>query len=528
MQLEVCDSMDWLYPDSAVRPRARRRAALRAARGTRPGCQLLLAGVPEGAALRVEGGALACAEGGRLPAPQRFHLLSVPVEENTGPVGFTRDGERNEHVTRRAPFRVFDVLRPMHGGSPALAGANALLLQWPVPGRARPGLYAGSVTVRAGSEAAEVPVELRVHRARVPAQGTLKVTNWFSVELMAERHGLKPWSEAHWRMIRRYADLMVRSRQNMFWAPLGYVAGRREGEGAWRFDLSRWRRLVRTMLDAGGQWIEGGHVAGRAAWDSLRYDTVGPGHLPGTDPQGEAYLAALLGAVGRLLDREGWRGRCVQHVADEPHGADVPDYRILCGIVRKHLPGVPLLDAVQNTTMAGALDIWVPLNSQYEQKRAEWEAYRAVGDELWHYTCCFPGGKYLNRLLDQSLLRPRLLHWGNYVYDLKGYLHWGLNHYRHDQNPFEQSVVGHGGDNKLPAGDTHVVYPGADGPWSSMRLEAMREGIEDYELLCGVAARDRARADRIARRVFRGFTDYTEDVAAFRRAQASLLEAADA
>jgi hypothetical protein len=175
--------------------------------------------------------------------------------------------------------------------------------------------------------------------------------------------------------------------------------------------------------------------------------------------------------------------------------------------------------------MPGALDIWVPQDWTYEKGRPDWEAHRAAGDELWHYTCCFPGGQYLNRLLDQSLLRPRLLHWGNYFYDLKGFLHWGLNHYRPEQNPLEMSVVGHGGNNKLPAGDTHIVYPGADGPWSSMRFEAEREGCEDYELLLALARKNRKAADRIARQVFRGFADYTEDVAVFRKAHLQLLSA---
>jgi len=149
-----------------------------------------------------------------------------------------------------------------------------------------------------------------------------------------------------------------------------------------------------------------------------------------------------------------------------------------------------------------------------------------VGGELWCYTCCVPGGRYLNRLLDQSLLRPRLMHWANHHYGLKGYLHWGLNHYAPDQDPFERSVVTQSGDKKLPAGDTHIVYPGSDGPWSSMRLEAMREGIEDYELLARVAAKDAAAARRIVRRVFRGFADYTEQVPAFRRSHVRLLETA--
>jgi len=100
-----------------------------------------------------------------------------------------------------------------------------------------------------------------------------------------------------------------------------------------------------------------------------------------------------------------------------------------------------------------------------------------------------------------------------------------LNHYRKDQNPFEQSVVGHGGSSKLPAGDTHIIYPGDSGPWSSLRFEAQREGTEDLELFRILKQRDARRADAIVRRAIRGFDDYTKDVKAFRRAKKSLLEA---
>ena len=526
MRVDIFDSMDWLYPDSQVRETPVRKARLECARGTRPGFQVLVTGVAAGTPLRFE--VVATKQSGPLADVELFELLSVPVEENTGINGFTHEGEKNEHVTRRAPFRVFDAVKPRGKESPAASGANAILVQAPVPVRARPGVYFAMLKVQAGRDEVELPVELRVHKATVPARGTLKVTNWFSVELMAERHSLKPLSAAHWKMIRRYADMMVRNRQSMFWAPMHFVAARKGADGRWRFNFSRWERLVRTFLDAGMTWIEGGHVAGRPDWNDPRFCVVGQGKMFATDPEGYAYLAALLMELRRVIERNGWKARYAQHVADEPHGPDIPDYRILCGIVRKFLPGVPLIDAIQNPAMGGTMDIWVPLNSQYELQRAEWEPHRAIGDEIWHYTCCVPGGKYLNRLLDQSLLRPRLLHWGNYVYDLTGFLHWGLNHYRPEQNPFEQSVVGHGGTNKLPAGDTHIVYPGTDGPWSSMRFEAMREGIEDYELLRRVASGNRKRADAIARQVFRGFADYTEDAALFRRTHAKLLEAADA
>lgn len=524
MRVDVFDSMEWLFPDSCVREKPRRKVRLESARGTRPGFQILVTDVGDGTTLRASVSPLKRAHSGVLRETELFHLLSVPVEENTAPDIFTERGKANPFVTRRAPFRVFDVLRPMEGDSPALAGANAILVQIPVSPRVRPGLYSGTATVAAGGESVSINIEVNVHRATVPRCGHLRITNWFSLENMALRHGLKLWSPGHWGMIEKYARLMARNRQNMFWAPLSLIE-RKKVRGKWRFDFERWERLIRTFLGAGHIWIEGGHLAFRSGWDASRFHIPGFRDILATGPEGYIYLSALLTEIKRVLERNRWKWRYVQHLADEPHGPDVADYRVLASIARKFLGDVRFIDAVQDSSLGGAVDVWVLLNSQYEEKRAEWEIHRSLGDELWHYTCCAPGGRYLNRLLDQSLLRPRLLHWGNYFYDLKGYLHWGLNHYRPDQNPFEQSVVWHSGSSKLPPGDTHIVYPGADGPWSSMRFEAMREGIEDYELLLRLASLEKRLADRLTRQVFRGFADYTEDIRTFRRTHIRLLTA---
>jgi hypothetical protein len=70
------------------------------------------------------------------------------------------------------------------------------------------------------------------------------------------------------------------------------------------------------------------------------------------------------------------------------------------------------------------------------------------------------------------------------------------------------------------------VYPGKDGPWSSVRFEAMGAGIEDYELLRQVAARDAKLADEICAQLVRGFTDYDASVKGFETAHRRLLDAA--
>ena len=111
-----------------------------------------------------------------------------------------------------------------------------------------------------------------------------------------------------------------------------------------------------------------------------------------------------------------------------------------------------------------------------------------------------------------------------------GFLHWGYNRWRAD--PYETSVTDHpqrpGTKNKLPAGDTHVVYPhpsGDPGVLSSLRLEAHRIGLEDRELLEALRVRDAALADTLTERVFRAYDDYETSPAAYRATRRALLAA---
>ncbi|MEW6754611.1 MAG: DUF4091 domain-containing protein [Candidatus Latescibacterota bacterium] len=522
MRAELRDSLEFLYTDSQVGRRPRHEMSLDVPRGGIPAVHVLLDGLAEGAAIR----AAAHGNGRPLRGARWFRLVDVPVEKNTGPVGFVeKDGEENPHVARRAPFRVFDAMEPVDATVRASAGTVALRLHLPRATRAGSQQY--RVAVESGGDRQELALRVTVHGAGLPAVGaaSFPYTNWFSLEQMASRHGLEPWSPGHWRMIRRYAELMVHGRQNTFWVPLHCIFTTPDGRPV--LDPARLRRLVDLFTAAGMHYIEGGHVAHRTGgeWQATTFDVAFGKDVRATSAEGNALLASIGQQLRAQIDRQGWHDRWIQHVTDEPASTNATDYRILCGMVRRHLPGLPLLDATEDPGMAGSVDYWCPQAQEYQRHREAFEAARQAGDRVWFYTCCFPGGPWLNRLLDEELLRPCLFGWGAALFGLDGFLHWGLNHYKSFQDPFQQSVVDHGGHNELPAGDTHIVYPGRGGPWSSLRLEAQREGIEDYELLKELKLRDPRRAGQILRRVIRGFDDYTRSAAVVRQARRALLEA---
>jgi hypothetical protein len=114
----------------------------------------------------------------------------------------------------------------------------------------------------------------------------------------------------------------------------------------------------------------------------------------------------------------------------------------------------------------------------------------------------------------------------NHRESLAGFLHWGWNFWGPEPTKNTQPVINLN-QTLLPSGDAFIVYPDRErqSVFPSIRLEAMRAGIEDYEMLQALARRDRTAADAIAGEAVRSFTDYVRDPAAFRRIEARLIEA---
>jgi len=522
MHASLVDSLQSIYADSAPGRAGGRATSLDVARGGTAAVHVLVDELPGDEPL-----AFSVRAAGRPVREARwFRLHAVPVEANTGRDGFIEaDTGRNRHVARRAPFRVYDAMEPADGAVRPEEATAALRLEVPVSPSARPGRREYEIRLACGGAERLLKLGVTVHPVRLPPVGaaSFPYTNWFRLEAMATRHGRTLWSAGHWAMIRRYAALMARGRQNTFLVSWRDVFER--GRDGLVLNRRRLRRLVRTFTEAGMHWIEGGHVARRSGGFSSPTFEIALGGPRATSPAGNADLARAAGQLREEIDGNGWRRRWLQHVADEPHGPSVPDYRILAGMVRRHLPGLPLIDATMDQSLVGAVDIWCPQCHRYQQERDFFEAQRAVGDRVWFYTCCVPGGPWLNRLLDMELLRPALLGWAAARFDLQGFLHWGLNYWRHDTDPLTRSVVPHSDGKSLPPGDTHVVYPGPGGPWSSLRFEAQREGLEDYELLGKLREKAPARAGRIIARVLRGFDEYTKDARVLRRARRAVLTA---
>jgi hypothetical protein len=418
---------------------------------------------------------------------------------------------------------------------------QALWVTVSVPADAAPGLYRGSVLVRSQEQlVARAPFRLRVVLAVVPSERSLKVTNWFGLDEKASQqfYGIKEFSPDWWTLLENVGRVMAEHRQNVVITPLMDLVQPRAENDQLHYDFTNFDRWVEAFQRAGViGMIEGSHLLGRAgSYDApLDVDTfqienglVARRTLAPDDPRVEPFLIGFLSALNTHLEEKGWKSIYLQHILDEAHGGELPYYARFAQLVHRYIPGVLTLDAVDAARMPEELqkhcDIWVPQLGQFDDQMSMIEQRMQGGREVWFYTCLFPNQRYLNRLMDYPLLKVRLLHWLNFRYHLSGYLHWGWNYWSPEPYNDTQPVID---DNTelLPSGDAFIVYPDRAGKsvFSSIRFEAMREGIEDYEMLRALQAKNPAEADGLARAAIKSFTDYVRDPAAFRILERRLL-----
>jgi hypothetical protein len=463
------------------------------------------------------------------------HVGYVPVRANTpkSPV---------DELIRKAPARFPD---PLYEELPFPISANETNAVWitlHAGASATPGEYSGKAVFRSGAQViATTPFRVRVMRAVVPKQ-TLKITNWFNVdeEHLGRFFDLRNDQERYWNLLANLAQVMADHRQNVILTPVLSLTDARVQDSRMTYDFSRLDRWLDTFGKMGlTELIEGGHLLDRENGyrSALKVPVfvvdngqVRRDKLNADDPRAEAHMNSFLPAVYRHLQEKGLVGHYVQHILDEAHGAEPPYYRRYAALVRKNMPGVKTIDAIDQpaSPVAPDCDIWVPVLGNFDDRLAEIHEHVSRGGGAWFYTCVFPQGRYLNRFIDYPLLKTRLLHWFNFRHDLSGYLHWGGNYW--DSDPYQNAeVIINAGRDLLPPGDAFITYPWREKNTirSSIRLETMREGIEDYELLRVAEAKDSARAHQIAAETVPAITDYTRDVATFRRLRQELLAAAE-
>ncbi len=489
-------SSEKLRPDAVPGPDA--AAHVHAARNEGEAFQIAIAGAVRG--VRASATPLSGPGGAQVAAPRlhREALINLPVASSLdGGTGRWPDAlvpDVDEVVGERRNAFPFDV--------PA-GECRVIWAQLQVPAGTPAGDYSGSVRLTWDGGAADVPVTLTVWGFDLPAAASLKTAFGFSYGAIPGGHGL-PYGDAFMQLRARYG---------------AFALG---------------RRITLSQVDDGDP-------------SASHFDALYSGQMDGTAET--AIAGARLTAVqrtgdtaswGSLFQSRGWFDRLFDYTCDEPPiqcaWTDIPSRAAAAKVAA---PGLRTLvtTTIQEADANGvtsSIDILTPVVNYLEDRpgwsqfsgpqRARYDAFLASSPqkELWTYQSCMSHGcggtvdfsaptasaKYFvgwpTYVIDAAAVRNRAMEWISFLHGVSGELYYETAQaYTHDPWTNQRDFNGNG--------DGTLFYPGTPAriggsthiPVSSIRLEMVREGMEDYEYLKRVSdLGDPAFARQVASELF--------------------------
>lgn len=212
-------------------------------------------------------------------------------------------------------------------------------------------------------------------------------------------------------------------------------------------------------------------------------------------------------------------------VVDEPRTDEYPV--VVRGAKQLHSasPSIPAMITEAPTkdawkALSGSVDIWTtPLWDHYKDPAASRKVLDA-GKGLWWYTYGSDTQRFTpNVLIDKPTTEPRVIGWLAEGAGIQGFFYWGLNNWK-DKVGDTQVVRGPNGDpwylshTKIDVecgdgktkravggnGEASLIWPGptpSEPAYGSLRLEALRDGAEDYSLLQALKRTDPTFHDRV-------------------------------
>lgn len=444
-------------------------------------------------------------QGEMAPYATLREVVSIP---SMYPVAHER---MDEHYLRTEPGLYPDLLRPLHSmGRVALpyGQLHAVWVDLSLPEDFAPGQYTLTISLHAADDAllASETATVQVLAAALPPQQLIR-TEWFYTDCLAEYYHTPVFSERHWQIIEQFIRTAVQNGINMILTPIftpeldTYIGGERlttqlvditvTEPGVYTFGFEKLERWIALCLRCGVEYFEiphfftqwGAHhapkivakVNGRSkrifGWET---DALGDGY-----PE---FLEQLIPAVLAVFHRHGLDRKLFFHVSDEPNLKSLEQFTRCREILTRSLAGYPIIDALSDYAFyeTGAISKPVPAIKHIEP----FLTHHVPG--LWAYYCGAGGcTDTTNRYFSMSLARVRILGVQLYLNHIEGFLHWGYNFYHNRYSyDFVDPFGCSDGEGFAPSGDTYLVYPGDDGTaWESLRLNAMREAMDDMRAL---------------------------------------------
>lgn len=346
-------------------------------------------------------------------------------------------------------------------------------------------------------------MKINVIGAVMPEQ-RLIYTRWFYADCVAVTHGVEIYSEKHWELIEKYIAAAADVGVNMMLVPthtppldteigtarpcVQLVDIEKNGE-KYTFSFSKFKRYIGICKKCGIKYFEIAHMFSQWGADCAPNIMVTENgktnymfgwHVAANSAEYVTFLKQYIKAISEELVKEGISENTYFHISDEPHIDNLEAYRTASELIRPLIGKSKTFDALSNYTFYERGFVECPVTN-----------IRFIHDEFlkhsvpnqWAYYACGGQETVTNCLMAMPSGRTRIIGFLLYKYNIKGFLHWGLNFYNacrslYPINPYQTTSA----DKHFPSGDPFIVYPGNDCVYSSIRGEVLYDAIQDMNI----------------------------------------------
>ena len=390
-------------------------------------------------------------------------------------------------------------------------GAYALWIEVNIPHNITPGKYDISIRLRNLENMHTVfdreimfekNMELEVIDEEIMPQ-SLMYTRWFYADCIADYHRVPVYSEAHWNLIEKYIAEAADVGVNMILVPVHtppldtaigtkrtcvqLVDIKKSGD-TYSFSFDKFKRFVDICKKCGIKYFEIAHMFSQWGATSAPniiveengvVDYMFGWHVAADSDEYQNFLRQYIAAIARELEAEGISENSYFHISDEPYIETMEGYKRARNIIKPLIGNAKCFDALSHVEFYENGLVECPVTSV-----AHIEPFLAHNiPNQWAYYCCGPQSVFTNSTLAMPSSRVRILGLLLYKYNIKGFLHWGLNYYNsrislYPINPYSTTSA----DGCFPSGDPFILYPSKDGAYNSIRGKVIYEAIEDMKI----------------------------------------------
>lgn len=365
-----------------------------------------------------------------------------------------------------------------------------------IPKTAKPGVYTGTATLTLGSEIYDIPIEVTVYDAVMPEEVHTHSCYRIEYDYMHQVEGTKSGELAQ-----AYYDFLV-ERRCMPMLPSPSISEDYDAFVDWLVTNCSENPKVSTYglpytetTDANGKPIVSRErlmeLFTKMAMKNVELRQAGNESID-LFKKAMFYMGNLVDApTGEKIEQvkacDLVLTECKYAVAEE-YLKDYPDLyqsllevrNLVTTVYNENLVGSDTEGGVQ--TWGSTLTSWDNAEQRQNYYDRQNSTDRKGGEEAWWYGCSTPYPPFPTYHIDDELIGSRILSWMQFDYGSDGTLYWSVNNSYNQYNFWENAVAFSGA-----MGDGSLLYPAykfrLSEPVSTLRLESIREGQEDYEYL---------------------------------------------